>query len=126
MPVPVDTQTLMDALQQQDGRPLKAKDISHLLGLTADDRSSVREALRQLVAEGQLIQLEGRRFTLPRAGTVLKGTVERKATGTAWFLPDDKKRKDAFLPPSELVTVVDGDRVLCRLEESPKGPIGRL
>src|SRR5688500_18298508 len=73
MPTPVDPAAVLALLEENDGRPVKAKELSKRLGLSADDRSTVREALRTLVAEGRVIQLEGRRYVLPRAGSVLSG-----------------------------------------------------
>ncbi len=130
MPIPVAPDAVLDALEknqkQGGGRPLKAKDISRALGLSADDRSSVRNAIQRLVEDGRVVQLEGRRFVLPAQGSVLKGKVQRKASGSGWFIPDDPRRKDAFLPPQELSGVMDGDHVLCRVEEAPKGPVGKI
>jgi ribonuclease R len=126
------------------GRPLKAKDVSALLGLSADDRGAVRDTLRGLVEAGRVVQLEGRRFAVvgaavaspggpegarastSRGGGGVPGVVQRKASGVGWFVPDDKTMKDAFLPPSELKAAMDGDRVLARIERGTRGPTATI
>jgi ribonuclease R len=111
------------------GKPLKAKDISRELQLGADDRGTIRQSLFDLVDEGRAAQLEGRRFVAGAANpdaNGIKGTIQRKASGVGWFVPDDKNRKDAFVPPQELREVIDGDVVLARIERSPRGPVATI
>jgi ribonuclease R len=121
-------------------RPLKAKELSTLLGVPADDRGVVRDALRALVQAGRVTALEGRRFVAtgavvadrrgpapePSRGGGVPGVVQRKASGVGWFVPDDKSMKDAFLPPSELKATIDGDRVLARIERGTRGPTAAI
>jgi ribonuclease R len=63
---------------------------------------------------------------LPGQGDAHQGTVQRRPSGSGWFIPDDKKLPDAFLPPSELLGLIDGDRVLARLSRAPKGPVASV
>jgi ribonuclease R len=126
MPVTVPRDRILTFFARQGGRPQKAKDVGKALGLSADDRSSVRAALNALVDEGVLTMLEGRRYVMAGESNTHKGTVQRKATGSAWFIPDDKSVGDAFIPPQELTSVVDGDAVLARLERAPKGPVAKI
>ena len=128
MPVTVSPDRVLAVLQEAGGRPVKAKDVSRALGLGADERSEVREALRGLVDDGKAEQLEGRRFVVAGARkkdarTGVTGVVQRKASGVGWFIPDDKNFKDGFLAPTELRAVVDGDRVLARLEKGHRGNV---
>src|SRR3954470_22711116 len=126
MPVPVPRERVIEFFKSQRGRPQKAKDVGRFLGLDADDRAVVRDALRELADEGLLVQLEGKCFVLAGASNAHKGVVQRKATGSAWFIPDDKKVGDAFIPPHELLGVVDGDRVLATLEKERRGPAAKI
>ena len=73
-----------------------------------------------------MTQLEGRRFVVTSADDkngAIKGTIQRKASGVGWFVPEDRNRKDAFVPPQELRDVIDGDVVMARIERSPRGPV---
>ena len=126
MPVPVPRERVVELFQKAGGRPLKAKDVGKSLGMHADDRGEVRDLLRFLADDGVLVQLEGRRYVLAGAGNAHKGVVQRKASGSGWFIPDDKKVGDAFLPPHELLGVVDGDRVLVTIAREKKGPAAKL
>jgi ribonuclease R len=120
---------VLAVLHAATGQALKAKDVSKVLGLSHDDRGDIRHVLFDLVDEGLAVQLPGRRFASaaaerPDAG--IKGTVQRKPSGIGWFVPHDKSRKDAFLPPDQLRGVVDGDVVLARIERAPRGPIATI
>ncbi|MBM4280610.1 MAG: VacB/RNase II family 3'-5' exoribonuclease [Deltaproteobacteria bacterium] len=121
------------------GRPLKAKDVCAELGLSADDRAPVRDALRALVHQGRVAQLEGKRFVVIGAAVSpgnedraarhtggVAGVVQRKPSGIGWFIPDDKALKDAFVAPSELKATMDGDRVLARIERGTRGPTASI
>jgi ribonuclease R len=117
---------VLQALKAAAGRPLKAKDLSRQIGADVDDRGEIRAILRDLVDQGHAIQLEGRRFVhsaSPIKGAGVPGVVQRKASGVGWFVPDSKQHKDGFLPPEALRSVVDGDRVLARLEKGHRGPV---
>ncbi|MBI1945605.1 MAG: ribonuclease R [Deltaproteobacteria bacterium] len=126
MPAALPPDRVLHVFRQAPKKPLKAKDVGKALSLPADDRSEVRAALQTLVAAGKLVQLEGKRFVLPGETGGHRGSVMRKASGSGWFIPDDRKLPDAFLPPAELLSVVDGDKVLCRIERGPRGPAGRI
>ncbi|HEY4220944.1 MAG TPA: RNB domain-containing ribonuclease, partial [Myxococcota bacterium] len=126
MPVPVPRERVVEFFKKQAGRPQKAKDVGRFLGLGADDRSSVRDALRTLADEGVLAALDGKRYVLAGASNAHRGVVQRKASGSAWFIPDDKKVGDAFLPPHELLGVVDGDKVLVEISKERRGPAGKV
>ena len=122
----VSRAAVLKALQQFDGQPVKAKDVSKALGLLADDRGTVRDALKDLADEGAIVALEGRRFALPSAVKGVQGIVQRKSSGVGWFIPEDKSLKDAFLAPAELRALMNGDRVLCRIERGARGPMASL
>ena len=127
MAVPVPRDQVLELFKKANGRSLKAKDIGKGLGLSADDRSAVRATLHELCDQGLLSQLEGRRFVLPGEDvSAHKGYVQRKPSGSAWFIPDDKAVGDAFVPPTELRSVIDGDRVLARIERAPRGPAAKI
>ena len=129
MPVTPLGEQVLAVLNAAAGRPLKAKDISRVLDLPADDRGDIRQVLFDLVDDGRALQLPNRRFVSAAAESPalgIKGTIQRKPSGIAWFVPHDKSRKDAFLPPSEMRGVVDGDVVMAKIERAPKGPVANI
>ncbi len=120
---------VLAVLDAAAGRPLKAKDVSKALSLSSDDRGDIRQVLFDLVDDGRAVQLPGRRFVSakaerPEAG--VKGVIQRKPGGSVWFVPHERARKDAFVPPQESRSVVDGDVVLARIDRAPKGPIATI
>ncbi len=120
---------VLTVLNAAAGQPLKAKDVSRALGLSSDDRATIRSALFDLCDDGRAVQLPGRRFvsaTAQRPNTGIKGSVQRKPSGIAWFVPHDRSLKDAFIPPTELSGLVDGDVVAAVISRAPKGPIAKI
>ncbi len=120
---------VLAVLDAAAGRPLKAKDVSKAISLSSDDRGDIRQVLFDLVDDGRAVQLPGRRFVSakaerPEAG--VKGVIQRKPGGSVWFVPHERARKDAFVPPQESRSVVDGDVVLARIDRAPKGPIATI
>jgi len=129
MPVTQLGEQVLAVLNAAAGRPLKAKDISRSLDLPADDRGDIRQALFDLVDDGRALQLPNRRFVSAAAESPalgIKGTVQRKPSGIAWFVPHDKSRKDAFIPPAEMRAIIDGDVVMAKIERAPKGPVATI
>ena len=84
MPIPLDPARVVAIFQQQKGKPLKAKDISKALGMSADDRGAVRDTLRELATRGTLVSLDGKRYVLPGDIDAHPGIVQRKASGVGW------------------------------------------
>jgi ribonuclease R len=123
------SERVLAVLEAADGRSLKAKDVSKALSLSADDRGDIRQVLFDLVDDGRAVQLPGRRFLSAKAerpDAGIKGVIQRKPGGTVWFVPHERARKDAFVPPQESRGVVDGDVVLARIDRAPKGPIATI
>src|SRR5690606_33468621 len=92
----------------------------------ADERGALRAMLHVLVDEGDLVQLPGRRFALASQNLLLEGHVSRTSRGFGWFIADAEGQVDGFIQPEALAGLLDGDRVLARVEPTPRGPVAKV
>lgn len=126
MSLPLDRDAVLAAFRADPERPLKAKEVSRFLELPADERSALRAMLYVLVDDGDLVQLPGRRFLLASQNLLLEGKVSRTARGFGWFIADAEGQVDGFIPPEALAGLLDGDRVLARVEPTARGPVAKV
>lgn len=96
-------------------KALTAREIAHLLGLSADQRPALRRRLQELVAEGVLVVLRGRRFGSARDLGGVVGRFTRLAAGFGFVVPDDPQQKDIFIPPEGQGNALHGDVVAARV-----------
>jgi len=122
----IDKDRVLKAFGNDPSRLLKVKEVGAAVGLRADDRAALRKTLRALVEEGALLAHTGRRFSLPGDGALVEGRVQISKKGYGWLVSDDEDVRDAFLPPDEVAGLLDGDRVLCRVSPTTKGPEAKV
>jgi len=128
----IDKQTLLNLFRSQS-KPLSRKDIFHGLGAGKKDGPRIEAVLNQLLSSGSLIRLRGgRAFGLTEKMDLLKGTLEMTHSGVGFVLPDDRRRKDIFISPSNLNDAWPGDRVVAALlpggrkGKNPEGRVARI
>ncbi len=64
------------------------------------------------------------RPSIPRPETnLIEGIARRNPKGFGWLETDNARREGIFIPPREMMLLMDGDKVRCRLEPNPKGPV---
>ena len=81
---------------RESKRPLSPDDILPMLGLHRRKKGDVDDMLKDLVAQGKLIQL-GRAYAPLEKVNLITGSVQVQRSGVAFLIPDDPRRKDVFL-----------------------------
>ena len=122
---PIASREFILALLERVGQPLGFADIGAKLKLAdAADIEALRRRLRAMCRDGQLLLNRLGHYALVdkldlRAATV---SMRRDGSGTLRF---DDRGKDATLPAEELRGLIDGDRVLARVQDSgDRAPVG--
>ncbi len=103
-----------------------AKVITRELGLKKTEKTEIQKLLKSLVRSGELRSVSGKRFVSAKQGKLYQGIVRRHLKGFGWLEVQDSDLKDVFIPPPELVGLMDGDLVACRIEDHPKGPVASI
>ena len=123
-PLPTDHKTLLKLLREAK-RPLVPDDLVAELGLHRRKRGEVEDMLKDLVAEGKLLQL-GRAYGLLDRMNLITGKVQTQRSGVSFLIPDDPRRKDVFLG-QDTGGAWNGDRVAVAItrEHRSSGREGR-
>lgn len=102
---------------------MKARELSRAMNISADNYREFRNALKRLLSSGELVSINRGRIGLPEQLNVLIGTISVTSSGTGFLLSDKaaKDEQDLLIPPENLLTALDGDRVMVRREGFRRG-----
>ena len=104
------------------GRPLKAKELSRVLNVSAQDYNGFRDHLKALAASGELYKVKGARYAPPEKINLVTGTISVNRRG-AGFVSPERGGDDVYVPAGELGTACHGDRVVVRLAGRRRGRV---
>jgi ribonuclease R len=106
-----DRNEILDLLEQQ-GRPLKRRDIVRLLNVTGEDSLEIlRRRLRAMLRDGQLVKNRRNAYGLPARMDLVAGRISAHRDGFGFVMLDDGG-SDLYLSPRHMRGVLHGDRVL--------------
>lgn len=104
--------TLLNQIRSGAFALLSYEEISRKLRLGKRESFAVRDMLRALCREGELLcDLRGRFGTTEQFGAVT-GRISGNGRGFGFFVPDDKAYKELFIPHRALNNALHGDCVL--------------
>ncbi|HAS89361.1 MAG TPA: ribonuclease R [Desulfovibrio sp.] len=101
-------------------KPLSVGELEKRLGLTKRHRKFVKNILKDLVREGQIIKI-GSAYGVVEKMNMVTGKLQVQRSGAAFLLPDDKKRKDIYIHTKNLRDAWHGDRVTVAITGSHWG-----
>ncbi len=111
----ISPQEIIQFIKAKSDHPMKMKELSHALGLTSSDYASFRNAVKKLIASGELIKLKRGRIGIAEELNVRVGTIS-VAKGGFGFLMTEGIDDDLFIAQSKLLTALDGDKVMARID----------
>jgi ribonuclease R len=126
---------ILKKIERQPKHTAGFKQMVRELGVRGDARRELSQRLKQLVANGRLVQLDSDRFALPQAAAgknMAVGRLSMHRDGFGFVIPEasslDERLKarlsgDIFIPPPAVGSAMHGDRVL--VEISNIRPDGR-
>jgi ribonuclease R len=151
MPSPDQILTLF---KERVDRPTTARELARLLRVPRDERVAFKRDLKRLVVSGQLTQIRGNRFALPRTDNLVAGRLQTNPGGFGFVVPEDastglaptlrqaqgrpeqgrgaserseSRARDIYIAAANLSEAMHGDRVLVRVErQTPRGLEGRI
>lgn len=114
-------------LMEREDRPLLLKEVLRSLDLPKEERKHVKDQLRELVQQGKIVRIRGRRYGLPSKMNLVVGRVRCHPDGYGFVIPekegevaDSTLREDIFISPRNLKEAMHGDRVVARVESIRK------
>jgi ribonuclease R len=117
---------ILNFFKERRGAPATIKEIMRELGIAPQKKPALRQLLRELEKSGQMTFLPKKLYAPMGAKKFVEGIVKRNPKGFGWLETDDHQGEGIFIPPPEMSSLMDGDRVRCRLEPNPKGPVGHV
>jgi ribonuclease R len=118
---------IVKKIERQPKRTAGFKQLVRELGIRGDGRRELSERLEQLVARGQLVQVDSDRYALPQAAAgknLAVGRLSMHRDGFGFVTPEasslDERLKarltgDIFIPPPAVSSAMHGDRVLVEI-----------
>jgi ribonuclease R len=82
--------------------------------------------LADMVEEGLIVKVAGDRYKTPAARELVTGRVQVFEGGFAFVVPEEPGSPDLFLPPRAAQGLVQGDRVLARVNRRGPRPSGSV
>ena len=116
--------TILKHIARQPKRAAGFKQLVRELGLHGDARGELDSHLQELVAAGELVQLNSDRYALPQPATdknLVVGRLTMHRDGFGFVIPDASSLSaslksrlvgDIFIPPNAIGNAMHGDRVL--------------
>ena len=115
------------------GKPISVRDIVRNLALDADGRRELKDVLRGLLAQGEIVKLHGTRLGLPSRMNLVVGKLSCNPAGFGFVVPDKPagsprtREGDVYVSAGNLKEALHGDRVVARVERhTAKGVEGRI
>jgi ribonuclease R len=112
---------VIDYLGTAAGRPLKAKELAHGLGVATEDYAEFKELLESLEQQGVLYRVQRQRYAVPEKINLIVGRFQTIRGGAGFVVPDEPG-SDLYIPADATGSAVDGDRVIARVERRRRGP----
>jgi ribonuclease R len=124
--------SVLELLASQ-GKPMGVRDIVRRLGLDAGGRRELKDALRGLIAGGEVVKIHGARVGLPSRMNLVVGRLTANPAGFGFVVPDRPpgaprtREGDVYVSATNMKEALHGDRVVARVERhTPKGAEGRI
>jgi ribonuclease R len=118
---------ILKKIERQPKRTAGFKQMVRELGVRGDARRELSDRLQQLVARGQLLQVDSDRYALPQAAggkNMAVGRLSMHRDGFGFVIPEvsslaeplkAKLAGDIFIPPPAVGSAMHGDRVLVEI-----------
>jgi ribonuclease R len=115
----ITAEAVIDYLQSDALKPLKAKELGEALSVGSADYPQFKDFLARLVDEGVLYRAKNQRYALPQKINLVVGDLQTIRSGAGFVSVEDGP--DVYVPANGLGSAVDGDRVVARVERRRRG-----
>ncbi len=107
-------------------QPLTARELVGRLRIAAAEEPAFFAFLADRVAAGEVVEIKGGKYACPSRVGLVVGRVQVHPDGFGFVIPDDRENADLFVKPVGLKAVMNGDRVVARIEATGRRPEGRI
>jgi ribonuclease R len=113
----------------EEGKPVSVRELVQRLRLEGEARRELKDVLRRLIENGELVKIRGARVGLPSKMNLVVGRLTCNPAGYGFVVPERARegQGDVYVSAVNLKEALHGDRVVVRVERmTPKGAEGRI
>ncbi|MEX0654532.1 MAG: VacB/RNase II family 3'-5' exoribonuclease [Phycisphaeraceae bacterium] len=112
---------ILEHLADQRYEPRTAHQLAQDLSIPESEQPIFEEAVRALLAEGQVVAGTADTLLLPPPGRSMVGIFRKHERGFGFIVPDElTQHGDLFVPPNATMDAMTGDRVRAKVRHQPK------
>jgi len=117
------SEQVLGLIRNRVTHPASIRELIQALKIPREERVAFRRQLKQLVLEGQLVQVRGQRYGLPDKMDLVVGRLSTHPNGFGFVAPErpEPGQRDVFVAPPNLKEAMHGDRVVARIERVREG-----
>ena len=115
-------QRLLAYMREEAYKPLTVQEIEEQFGFEdADEFKELVKTLVKLEEKGLLVRSRANRYGVPERMNLLVGKFIGHPRGFGFVALEEADRDDIFIPPTEVNSAVNGDKVMVRVSEGSSG-----
>lgn len=114
-------------------RPLSVKELEEVFNIHSSvEFKELVISLNELENAGELVRTRKNRFGLPEKMNLIRGHIQMHKKGFAFLIPEEEGHPDIYIHPSDLLSAMNNDKVLVRIEKRgvndgrPEGTVIRI
>ena len=119
---------LLKLIRDKVEHPATPRELLQRLKIPRDERPTLKRLLKDLVAQGELVETRGNRYGLPDRMNLIVGRITTHPRGFGFVVPDrpvEGVTGDIYVAGSNLNQAMHGDRVVARVERVTERGRGR-
>ena len=124
---------ILNYFKESGTRPLAVNELEEIFSMErSEDFKKLVKTLNELEDTGQLVRTRKNRFGLPEKMNLIRGKIEMHKKGFAFLIPEDENQQDVYIHSSDLLSAMNNDTVIVRLEKKgvrnnrPEGVVIRV
>lgn len=110
--VSLDTNNVLDLMQQKSYHPMTLEELQEILGGSLE---VLKELLQKLELEGRVVRTRKNKYGLPEKMGLVAGKLQMSPKGFGFLLPLNRQQEDIYISPANLNGAMHQDLVLARL-----------
>lgn len=124
---------LLNYFQEEATHPLSIEEVQEIFSAeSSEELMELMKRLNELEEEGELVRTRKNRYGLAERMNLVRGTIQMHAKGFAFLIPDDEDKDDVYINSHDLMSAMNGDLVLVRVNvdsiegNRPEGVVLRI
>lgn len=112
----MDKETVTAFFREKSGKPLSFKEIAGRMALSRPEGRALKRVLREMLRSGQVVRTRKGLYGSAEEMDLITGYYEAHRDGFGFVISERPGERDIFIPPGQGLGVMNGDRVIVRVE----------